>query len=74
MFFIEIENSFDGKLSINEATGLPETSKSDKKSHGIGLSNIQKSAQKYFGDIDIEITSNNGIQYFNLTVMMKVSN
>ena len=72
LFFIEIENTFSGQLTFNETTGLPESQKPDKKLHGIGLSNIQKCAKKYLGDLDIEIRCNNGVQQFNLTVMMKV--
>ena len=72
LFFREIENDFADQIIFNKTTGLPESSKLDKKLHGIGLSNIQKCAKKYFGDIDIEICSNNGHQRFNLTVMMKL--
>ena len=72
LFFIEIENDFKEQITFNKTTGFPESSKLDKKLHGIGLSNIQKCAKKYFGDIDIEISSNNGCQRFNLTVMMKL--
>ena len=73
LFFIEIENDFANPITFNEDTGLPESHKPDKNNHGIGLTNIQKSAKKYLGDIDIEISSNNGRQRFNLTVMMKLS-
>lgn len=73
LFFIEIENTFNGQLIFNEATGLPETQKPDKKLHGIGLTNIQKCAKKYLGDLDIEIRCNNGTQLLNLTVMMNIS-
>ena len=72
LFFIEVENDFATPITFNEATGLPESHKPDKNNHGIGLANIQKSAKKYMGDIDIEISSNNGHQRFNLTVMMKL--
>ena len=72
LFFIEVENTFSWQLTFNETTGLPESQKPDKKLHGIGLSNIQKCAKKYLGDLDIEIRCNNGVQQFNLTVMMKV--
>ena len=36
---------------MNKENGLPESSKADKKFHGMGLSNIQRCARKYKGDI-----------------------
>ena len=70
LFFIEIENDFDGSVTMDRETGLPITSKKDKRVHGIGLSNIQKCARKYMGDLDIEIRSDGGRKRFMLTVMM----
>ena len=70
LFFIEVENDFDGGVTIDKDTGLPVTNKKDKRLHGIGLSNIQKCARKYMGDVDIEIRSDGGRKKFLLTVMM----
>lgn len=70
LYFIEIENVFDGKVIFDKDTGLPVTDKTDKHLHGIGMSNIQKCARKYMGDIDIEIKSEKEIHRFILTVMM----
>jgi len=70
LYFIEIENVFDGQVTFDKNTGLPVTSKTDKHLHGIGMSNIQKCARKYMGDIDIEIKSKGESQRFILTVMM----
>lgn len=70
LFFIEIENDFDGRVTMDRETGLPVTSKKEKRLHGIGLSNIQKCARKYMGDVDIEIRSDGGRKRFMLTVMM----
>ena len=70
LYFIEIENVFDGQVTFDKDTGLPVTSKTDKHLHGIGMSNIQKSARKYMGDIDIEIYNKGERQMFCLTVMM----
>lgn len=70
LYFIEIENVFDGKVTFDKDTGLPVTGKTDKHLHGIGMSNIQKCARKYMGDIDIEIKSEKEIHRFILTVMM----
>lgn len=70
LFFIEVENDFGGGVTLDKETGLPVTSKKDKRLHGIGLSNIQKCARKYMGDVDIEMRSNGGRKKFLLTVML----
>ncbi len=64
LYFIEIENTFDGAVNWNG--DIPATTKPDKKLHGIGLTNIRRCAQKYLGDIDIDISKN----IFRLTVML----
>ena len=66
-YFIEIENDFDDNIIFNEEA-LPLTTKKNKSRHGIGLYNIRKCAQKYNGDIDIELKDGK----FNLTVMMNL--
>lgn len=65
-FMLEVKNRFDGELIYNERTKLPRTTKQDIKRHGFGLENIRKTAQKYFGDIDITIDNGE----FMLTVML----
>ena len=71
LFFIEVENSFAREIVMNKESGLPESSKVNKKSHGMGLTNIQRCARKYKGDIDIVIgTSKQEQQIFNLTIML----
>ncbi|MBR2403179.1 MAG: GHKL domain-containing protein [Lachnospiraceae bacterium] len=69
LFFIEVENSFTGDFIVNKESGLPESSKTNKKCHGMGLINIQRCARKYRGDIDITISEQEQ-QIFNLTVMI----
>lgn len=66
VYMLEVKNCISRKVEIDIETGLPETIKKDKNSHGFGLSNIRKVAQKYCGDIDIHQDENN----FTLTVMM----
>ena len=71
LFFVEVENSFAREIVMNKESGLPESSKANKKFHGMGLINIQRCARKYKGDIDIVIgTSRQKQQIFNLTVML----
>ncbi|MCM1125676.1 MAG: GHKL domain-containing protein [Lachnospiraceae bacterium] len=53
-YMIEIENSFNGAVQIDEETGMPATTKEDKEQHGYGFANIRRVAGKYFGDISIQ--------------------
>lgn len=65
-FIIEISNNCEGKIPINELTGLPLSSKENCVGHGYGLKNVQKIAQKYYGDIQIHT----GDGRFTLNIMM----
>ena len=67
-YMLELTNCISKRVEIDDETGLPETTKKDKGSHGFGLANIRKVAQKYYGDIDISQDENN----FTLTVMLMV--
>ena len=67
-YMLEVRNCISKGVEINKETGLPETTKKDKGSHGFGLANIRKVAQKYYGDIDISQDENS----FTLTVMLMV--
>ena len=67
MYFIEIENSFDGVALFHKDSGLPISTKEDKEVHGIGLKNIRKCAVKYGGDMDCIVKGNR----FILSVMIK---
>ena len=67
-YMLEVTNCIRKSVEIDDETGLPETTKKDKGSHGFGFANIRKVAQKYYGDIDISQDENN----FTLTVMLMV--
>ena len=67
MYFIEIENSFDGVALFHKESGLPISTKKDKEVHGIGLKNIRKCAVKYGGDLDCIVKGSK----FTLSVMVK---
>ena len=45
LFFIEVENNYAREIVMNKESGLPESSKVNKKSHGMGLTNIQRCAR-----------------------------
>lgn len=67
MYFLEIENSFDG-VFVMEADGeYPRSTKPDPDEHGIGLKNIRSCAQKYAGDMDCIVKG----RHFILSVMLK---
>ena len=57
-------------LLLNEATGLPITSKSDTTKHGYGLKNIKRIARKYNGDIKISIKNSRFV--LNIMMMLRV--
>ena len=67
MFFVEVENSFDGKINRKKYSEFPVTDKKDKKAHGIGLSNIKNTAEKYHGGVDWSVEN----KKFILTVMLQ---
>ena len=67
-YMLEVTNCIRKSVEIDDETGLPETTKKDKGSHGFGLANIRKVAQKYYGDIDISQDEGK----FTITVMLMV--
>ena len=67
MFFIEVENSFNGKVRRKKQSEFPVTEKSDNRAHGMGLANIKHTAEKYHGGVDWA----GGGKVFMLSVMMK---
>ena len=70
LFFLEVENDFSGTLRQKQGSDLPDTDKSNTELHGLGLTNIRRCAQKYRGDLDIEIITSPTGQRFCLTVML----
>lgn len=67
VFMIEVKNSAAEARRIEEESGLPPTTK-EGASHGFGLANIRKVAQRYHGDIAIEQDGRS----FKLVVMLIV--
>lgn len=68
IYFVEVNNSFDEKLVLDEEGGLPETTKSKENGHGFGLLNVKKTVEKYYGGVDIEQVGN----MVKLSVMMVI--
>lgn len=67
MYFIEVENSFDGVFVMDADGEYPRSTKPDPDEHGIGLKNIRSCAQKYAGEMDCIVKG----RRFILSVMMK---
>ncbi len=66
-FFVEISNSYAGAIAFDEQTGLPLTCKPDAGTHGLGVDNIKRSAEKYRGGIDILLSE----RIFTLTIILQ---
>lgn len=64
---INVENHFEGEIIFKN--GLPQSSKSDKTSHGFGTKSIQYIAQKYFGEMSIHTKE----QLFSLNILIPVN-
>ena len=67
LFFLKVENSFDGKVVRKPQNEFPVTDKADRENHGIGLANIKSTAEKYQGTMDFRVKD----RVFILSVMMK---
>ena len=67
LFFLKVENSFDGKVVRKPQNEFPVTDKADRENHGIGLANIKSTAKKYHGTMDFKVKG----RVFILSVMMK---
>lgn len=71
MYIIEVSNPYKGELTINAASGLPDTSKTGD-GHGFGLANIRQAARKYYGDMEINKEMREGEEYCVLRVMLQL--
>ncbi len=67
LFFLKVENSFDGRVVRKPQNEFPVTDKADRENHGIGLANIKSTAEKYQGTMDFKVKG----RVFILSVMMK---
>ncbi len=66
-FLIEVKNSFTGEVVFGQ-DGLPVTTKQeDAPMHGIGLANVRREAEKYFGELELKAVQ----QEFSATVLLQ---
>lgn len=66
MFFVVVENTYDGTVWYKEKDGL-WTTKEDGGLHGFGMNNMRRCVEKYYGTMQYEA----GEKYFVLTIMMQ---
>lgn len=66
MFFLVVENSYD-RAALRFRDGEPVTSKADPEMHGLGMRNVRKCVEKYYGTIQCEA----GEERFALTLMLQ---
>lgn len=67
MFFLEIRNSFFGRVICDEKGEGLKTTKKESTYHGYGLKNMYKSVEKYYGKMEYKIEG----QFFLLTAMLQ---
>lgn len=66
-FLIEVRNSFIGEIRFGR-DGLPVTTKTENVSlHGIGLANVRREAEKYFGELEVKAVR----QEFSATLLLQ---
>lgn len=70
LFFLQIENRFNGHILCKGGREFPVTDKEDRKMHGIGFYNMQASAAKYCGGVDWRTEG----KTFVLSIMLKMQN
>ena len=71
---MEVRNSFDGHLRFYRLTNLPVSARGPGRGssplHGIGLSNVKRTAEKYQGSVDIRTAGDE----FIVTVLLQERN
>lgn len=67
LLVLKVENSFDGRLVRKPQMEFPVTDKPDKENHGMGLTNIKNTVEKYHGTMDFMVKG----RVFILSMMMK---
>lgn len=66
LFFIEVKNGFDGRF-IKDDNGNFLTTKENEGIHGIGIQNMKKCVEKYFGRIEFSVDRG----YFITKIMLQ---
>lgn len=66
MLYIEVENYYDGTLSVED--GVLLTTKDDRENHGFGVRSIRMIAERYNGTVEIRTDGD----LFSLQILMPV--
>lgn len=66
MFFLVVENGYDGKALLEE-DGVCRTTKEESQMHGIGMKNMRSCVERYYGTLEYEAAKDT----FVLTLMMQ---
>lgn len=69
MFFLVVENTYDGKRPIEEGS-LFRTTKKDTQLHGLGMKNMKSCVERYYGTMEYEVSQDT----FILTLMLQARN
>lgn len=68
MLFISIQNPSPGSETVS-ADGLPKTTKTNSRVHGIGLKNVRDIANKYNGRLSVSMKNS----FFNADVLLELN-
>ncbi len=66
MFFLVVENGYDGK-ALREEGGVCHTTKDETQLHGIGMKNMRSCVERYYGTMEYEADK----ETFVLTLMLQ---
>ena len=66
MFFLTVENTYDGTTLYTQG-GKLRTTKTDEETHGLGMNNINSCVEKYYGTMQYEAER----ERFTLTIMLQ---
>ena len=68
MFFLAVENGYDGKPLIEEE-GFCHTTKEDAQLHGLGMKNMKSCVERYYGTMEYEAACGT----FTVTLMLQAA-
>ncbi len=67
MLLIHISNSFDGRIDMTAGEKFPASRKADPQKHGMGMENMERIADRYYGGISFEANGS----VFDLHIMIQ---
>lgn len=64
MLFIEVDNTYNNQLIKKDNTFL--TTKEDNENHGLGLKNVRNCIERYYGEIEFDVSEQDVFKVFIL--------